>query len=146
MRAVLLDATPSGNDACRQGADALRRALTECGCEVESFGLSELPMAPCMGCFTCWTGTPGRCPVPDAAEIAARAVIGSELTAVYSPVRFGVWSWQAKKVLDRMICLISPHFEASFPTRHKARYRSYPALLGVGWLPGPDPEAGERKL
>lgn len=31
MRAVLFDATPPGNDACRQGADALRRALSDCG-------------------------------------------------------------------------------------------------------------------
>ncbi|WP_243358143.1 flavodoxin family protein [Fundidesulfovibrio terrae] len=146
MRTVLLDATPPRNDACRQGADALRRALSDCGCQVESFPLAELPMAPCRGCFACWTDTPGRCPVQDASELAARAVIASGLTAVFSPVRFGVWSWQAKKALDRMICLISPHFEAASsagPTRHTARYRSYPVFLGVGWLPGPDPEAVE---
>jgi multimeric flavodoxin WrbA len=146
MRTVLLDATPPGDDACRQGADALRRAVSENGWEVEGFTLSDLPMAPCRGCFACWTDTPGRCPVADASGIAARAVTSSELAMVYSPVRFGAWSWQAKKVLDRLICLVSPHFESGPPgraTRHKARYRSYPMFLGVGWLPGPDPEATE---
>jgi multimeric flavodoxin WrbA len=141
MRTVLLDGTPPGNDACRQGLDALRRAVSDAGHPLECFSLFELPMAPCRGCFACWTATPGRCPVPDAAEVVARAVINSELTVVFSPLPFGVWNHVVKKALDRMICLVSPHFVAAGLTRHRKRYPVYPAFLGVGWLPGPDPEA-----
>jgi multimeric flavodoxin WrbA len=140
MRAVPLDASPPASDSCRQGADALRRALVDTGHEVEHFGLSELPMAPCRGCFACWTATPGRCPFPDASEIVDRAVIASDMAVWYSPIRFGAWSWIAKKALDRMICLVSPHFDSTALTRHKTRYLHFPALWGVGWLPGPDPE------
>lgn len=143
MRAVLLDATPTGHDACRQGADALRRALSDAGHAVDVFPLAELPMAPCRGCFACWTATPGRCPVSDASEIAARAYLASELAVLFSPLSFGAWSFQAKKLLDRMICLVSPFFDREAPdglTRHKPRYDRYPAFLGVGWLPGPDRE------
>jgi len=141
MRAVLLDGTPPGNDSCRQGADALRRALSDAGHAVDPFTLADLPMPPCRGCFACWTTTPGRCPFADASEVVARAVIGSELAVYFSPLTFGAWNWTVKKALDRMICLVSPHFEASGLTRHQKRYPSYPAFLGVGWLPGPDPEA-----
>jgi len=118
----------------------LRRALVDAGHEVEHFGLSELPMTPCRGCFACWTATPGRCPFSDASEMAARAVISSELAVWYSPIRFGAWSWIAKKALDRMICLVSPHFDTSGLTRHRGRYARFPSLWGVGWLPGHAPE------
>lgn len=144
MRAVLFDATPPAGDACRQGSDALRRALSDAGHAVDVFPLAELPMAPCRGCFACWTATPGRCPVSDASEIAARAYLASELAVFFSPLSFGAWNSTAKKLLDRMICLVSPFFERPEPhglTRHKPRYDRYPALLGVGWLPAPDREA-----
>ena len=143
MRAVLLDGTPPGNDACRQGGDALRRALSDAGHTLDCFSLSDLPMAPCRGCFACWTATPGRCPVPDAAEVVARAIIRCELAVFFSPLSFGAWNSILKKALDRMICLVSPHFAATGLTRHRKRYGVYPAFLGVGWLPGPDPEGQE---
>jgi len=141
MRTVLFDAAPPDDDACRQGLDALRRALTDEGCSVRGFPLSELPVAPCRGCFACWTSTPGCCPFEDASCEAARAVAAAGLLAVYSPVFFGAWSYAAKKALDRMICLVSPHFSFSGLTRHRPRYASPPALLGVGWQGEPDPEA-----
>ena len=144
MRTVLFDATPPVGDACRQGADALRRALSDAGHAVDVFPLAELPMAPCRGCFACWTATPGRCPVSDASEIAARAYVGSELAVFFSPLSFGAWCSTAKKLLDRMICLVSPFFDTTSSgslTRHKPRYARYPAFLGVGWLPKPDREA-----
>ncbi len=140
MRAVMFDGTPAGDDGCRQGSDALTRALSDAGCQVERLGLADLPMAPCRGCFACWTTTPGRCPFGDASESAARAFIRSELAVVYTPLAFGAWSHTVKKALDRMICLMSPHFEAVTPTRHRARYDRYPLFLGACWSPLPDPD------
>lgn len=150
MRAALLDGSPSGHDACRPAVDALRRSLSEAGYGVEEFALAELPMAACRGCFACWVATPGRCPVADASEQVVRGYIGADLAVLFSPLAFGCWSSSLKKALDRMVGLLSPFFETSgftggnTPgglTRHKPRYRRYPAILGVGWLPGPDPEA-----
>jgi len=105
--------------------------------------LSDLPVAPCLGCFACWTRTPGRCPFEDASQLLARAFIQADLAALYAPLRFGVWGHGLKKVLDRMICLVSPHMLPGRLTRHARRYARYPRLLCVGWLPGPDREAGE---
>ena len=141
MRTILFDAAPPEDDACRQGLDALRRALTDEGCSVRTFALARTTISPCRGCFACWVGTPGRCPFEDASCEAARAVAGADLLAVYSPVAFGCWNSEAKKALDRMVCLVSPHFAFSGLTRHKPRYATLPALLGVGWLAEPDPEA-----
>ncbi len=141
MRAALLDGSPSGHDGCRPAVDALRRSLSEAGYVVEDFSLADLPMAPCRGCFACWVSTPGRCPVADTSEMVTRGVIGADLAVLFSPLSFGCWHSTLKKALDRMIGLLSPSFDTSGLTRHKPRYRRYPAMLGVGWLPGPEPVA-----
>lgn len=142
MRAALLDGSPRGPHDCRQALDALRRAVTDAGYEVTGFPLADLPLAPCRGCFACWTATPGRCPVEDSAALVARAVIGADLAVFFSPLSFGGWSSTLKKALDRMIGLVSPLFERAAPTRHRPRYARYPQFLAVGWTPDPDPEAG----
>lgn len=141
MRAALLDGSPSGHDACRPAVDALRRSLSEVGYVVEEYTLADLPMASCRGCFACWVATPGRCPVADASEMVARGIIKADLAVLFSPLAFGCWNSTLKKALDRMVGLISPFFDRSGLTRHKPRYQRYPAMLGVGWLPGPDLEA-----
>ena len=141
MRAILFDAADPGHHECRQAADALRRALGDAGFDVQNFPLAELPISPCRGCFACWLATPGSCPHADPSELVARAAVNAPLAVFFSPLVFGGYGWVLKKALDRMICLISPFFETKGLTRHTARYKRYPAMLGVGWLPGPDPES-----
>lgn len=140
MRATLLNAADPGNPDCRQGADALRRALDDYGLEVREFQLDELSVAPCKGCFGCWVSTPGECLQTDASGCVARQIIASDLWAMYAPLAFGGYGWRLKQVLDRLIGLVSPLFEWSAPTRRRPRYKRYPAMLGVGWLPACDTE------
>lgn len=140
MRATLIDAADSGDQNCRQAADALRRALGDSGFAVVEFHPADLPVAPCRGCFGCWLSTPGVCLQSDAAELMARQVMASDLWVLFSPLCFGGYGWRLKQVLDRMVGLVSPFFEWGAPTRHRPRYGRYPAMLGVGWLPEPDSE------
>lgn len=140
MRAFLLNAADSGNPDCRQGADALSRALDDFGLDVSEVHLAEMSVAPCKGCFGCWVSTPGECLQTDALKCIAGQVVSSDLWALYAPLAFGGYGWRLKQVLDRLIGLVSPLFEWGVPTRHRPRYSRYPAMLGVGWLPAPDPE------
>jgi multimeric flavodoxin WrbA len=46
--------------------------------DVLLFKLRELAIAPCTGCFGCWTRTPGECVVEDSArDILDRAGVTS---------------------------------------------------------------------
>jgi len=98
----------------------------------------------CAGCFGCWVQTPGVCLIDDAARDIARAVIQSDLVIYLTPVTFGGYSSELKKVLDRLICLILPFFtQIDGEVHHQPRYERYPRLLGLGLLPRPDDEAAE---
>ena len=95
----------------------------------------------CTGCFGCWTRTPGECVIADDARSIAERAIASDVVAVASPVSFGCYGSLAKSVLDRMICLVLPHFTmVDGEVHHKPRYRRYPAWIALGTLPAPSAE------
>jgi multimeric flavodoxin WrbA len=111
---------------------------------LRSFPLLEMEVAGCLGCFGCWIKTPGICVIDDAGREIAKAVIGSDLTVILSPVTFGGYSYHIKKAVDRLIPLISPLFtEINEEIHHKPRYKKYPALLAIGVLLNEDNESAE---
>jgi len=119
-------------DGLPQGplADAVRRAVPDSvhhplGAEI---------YAPCRGCFECWTKTPGRCSMRDAANDLMEDAIRADVLLITVKVRFGTWHPLTKAALDRMIALLSPFFqERGGETHHRKRYGAYPhwAVLGV---------------
>jgi multimeric flavodoxin WrbA len=111
--------------------------------DVLLFKLRELAIAPCAGCFGCWTRTPGECVVEDGARDVLRSYVGSDIVVYVTPVTFGGYSSQLKKLLDRIILsVLDPRFTVvGGEVHHLLRYRRYPKTLGLGTLPSPDPEA-----
>lgn len=97
--------------------------------------LRELDIAPCIGCFGCWTKTPGSCIIKDAAADVTKAFIRSDLVVLLTPITFGGYSSTLKRALDRSIGLIRPEFhKTSGEVHHRVRYTSYPRLLGLGLI------------
>lgn len=95
--------------------------------------LKEEEIADCLGCFKCWVQTPGICIIDDYGRKVAAELINSDLLIFLTPIRFGGYSYQLKKALDRMIPLISPYFKKiSGEIHHKKRYSKYPSILAIG--------------
>jgi multimeric flavodoxin WrbA len=103
----------------------------------------ELAIAPCAGCFGCWTRTPGECVIKDDARDVVGSYVGSDLVVFVTPVTFGGYSSQLKKLLDRIILsVLDPRFTTvGGEVHHLLRYRRYPKTIGLGTLPSTDPEA-----
>jgi multimeric flavodoxin WrbA len=115
-------------------------ALEERTWDVEPFVLHDLQVSPCAGCFGCWIQTPGRCVRHDTDAVAA-SVAQSDLTIYLTPVTFGGYSSQLKKVVDHLIFLILPFFKTvDGETHHVPRYRKRANLLVVGTMDQPDAE------
>jgi multimeric flavodoxin WrbA len=149
MKVTMLNGLPEGQDDGKALSGEFEAYFAHHGATVTHFHLADEPVRCCLGCFHCWTTSPGECRIDDPARLVAQAVIASDWTVFLTPVTFGGYSSQLKKAVDRLIPLILPFFrlvEGEF--HHQPRYQRYPNILGIGILGEPDPtqEAIFRQL
>lgn len=108
--------------------------------ELEAAGSSvrieRLPlhrMGYCVGCFDCWIKTPGECRQHDDGWSLGAAVLDADLLVFSGEIRFGGYTSELKKGVDRLLGLLLPFFTVrEGETHHPGRYARYPALLGLG--------------
>jgi hypothetical protein len=142
MNALVLDASPSTDHPAARAAGALEDAFRTRGAAVTRVRLAGLDLAPCNGCFGCWTTRPGECLVADDARGLAAKVVAANAVAVVGPVEFGAWGSLAKSALDRLICIVLPHFATiDGEVHHEPSYARYPRWIALGTLPAPNPRA-----
>ena len=142
MKALLLDGTRAGQESPNDLPETIADELTNAGWDVESLNLKRMRIAYCLGCFQCWTKTPGVCRMNDDGREVARRIVASDLVVLFTPVTFGGYSSEIKKALDRVICVVSPFFmKVGGEIHHKPRYERYPRIIGLGVLPEPDDES-----
>jgi hypothetical protein len=138
LRATILNGGLVGDSFLDAVQASLQKTLQAEGWAVTPWILHDEKIAYCLGCFECWTKSPGLCRIDDAGRPIAASVISSDLTIYLTPITFGGYSSQLKKVVDRSICLVSPFFtRIDGEVHHRARYPRYPSLFGVGVLPAP---------
>ena len=82
MKATLLNGALPGDDFVDGAGALLQDALQSQGWAVTSWTLRNEKIGYCLGCFECWTTTPGLCRIDDAGRDIARSVIQSDL-AIY---------------------------------------------------------------
>ncbi|MBE0467571.1 MAG: flavodoxin family protein [Candidatus Desulforudis sp.] len=142
MRALILDGTSESNFGQNQLSETVVTELKSVQWDVENLVLPALNIISCQGCFGCWTRTPGVCVIKDDAREVAGKVVRSDLVVLITPVTFGGYSAELKKIMDRLIPLISPFFtKIRGEVHHKPRYEKYPRLVAVGILPVPDADS-----
>jgi hypothetical protein len=142
MNVLILDGSPSADHPAALAAGALEEAFHDRGAAVTRVRLAELDLAPCNGCFGCWTTRPGECLIDDDARGLAANVVAVDAVAMAGPVEFGAWGSLAKSALDRLICLILPHFTTvGGEVHHERRYARYPRWIALGTLPAANPRA-----
>ncbi|MGE5189975.1 MAG: flavodoxin family protein [Gemmatimonadota bacterium] len=142
MKALILDGSPEGDGLTPVAVAGMASALVARAAAVDRVVLRDRDVAPCAGCFGCWTKTPGECVVRDDARDILRAYVRSDAVVYATPVTFGGYSSDLKKFLDRLIPVLDPRFAVvGGEVHHRLRYRRYPTMIGLGTLPAPDPEA-----
>ena len=141
MRAVVLNGLREG-DVGQAISDEVRFRLEHAGWTTEEFVLRDRKVAPCVEDFGCWIRKPGRCLIKDDAQEITRAFLTCDLVVFLTPVTFGGYSSELKKVFDRSICFALPYFEGvGGETHHPTRYDRIPAMFYVGTETAPDEQA-----
>ena len=145
MRALILNGAPEGDDSLEPVLQTLIEELAGRDYEVEAVELRQVSIDPCLGCFGCWDRTPGLCMNEDASRDISRQSARADLVVYLTPVTFGGYSWQLKKIVDRLLPNALPFFRSSSGlTMHLPRYAHYPDLVGIGLQPTPDGEAEDQ--
>jgi len=132
--ALILDGRIGDDAMAQQSLELVEAAIAARDWNVSILRLSELEIAPCLGCFGCWVKTPGECVINDAGRDVAKAIVQSDLVVYLTPILFGGYSYELKKAVDRSIPIISPMFRRIHgEVHHKKRYARYPSVLAFGW-------------
>jgi multimeric flavodoxin WrbA len=142
MDVVVLNGARTGDHKVDEVTDILQSNLASAN--VSSYRLRDLKVADCVECFGCWVKTPGQCVIDDAAREIAYKMPRSDLIIYVTPIVFGGYSYELKKVLDRQISGILPFMERfEGEVHHPQRYDKRGKLAAIGVLPAPDASSEE---
>lgn len=67
------------------------------------FDLSKLKISTCIGCFTCWTKTPGKCIIRDDATKVYPVIAKAENLIYVTKIKYGSYDSIMKTMLERAI-------------------------------------------
>lgn len=92
--------------------------------------LGERSINPCIGCWSCWLKTPGRCVMKDQMAESYPYYVNSDTVILLMSTAQGFISHQAKAFMDRTIPHYHPYIEiVDGECHHVARYSSYPNMV-----------------
>lgn len=90
--------------------------------------LAQTEIRNCIGCWTCWWKTPGRCVFPDMEDFY-RSYIQADRVILLAKPQCGFVSSRLKTLFDRMLPLFLPYtYCAQGGTWHTPRYPKYPDI------------------
>jgi multimeric flavodoxin WrbA len=131
VKTLILD----GSHANEPQAVHIRTALGKDLPDAETVIPREQKIGNCAGDFFCWVRNPGICNINDDNRTIAAKVVRSELVIYLTPVTFGGYSSELKRMVDHQIQNISPFFASiQGEVHHQKRYKRYPNLLVIGWM------------
>lgn len=73
------------------------------GTDTEYIDLSQRKIANCVGCFGCWTKTPGKCVIRDDAVTIYPKIAKSKQVLYVTRVKYGSYDTIMKTMLERAI-------------------------------------------
>ncbi len=90
----------------------------------DSICFSTIPaVKPCLGCFKCWTKTPGKCIIADRNSDLPIQLAQCEKMIIISRQVYGGYSPEVKASIDRMIPYLLPYFRiVNGEMHHTMRY------------------------
>lgn len=92
--------------------------------------LGDQAITACIGCWSCWVKTPGRCVMKDRMAESYPDYVNSDTVFLLMDTAQGFISHKAKAFLDRTIPHYHPYIEiVDGECHHAARYQRYPDMV-----------------
>ncbi|MGZ3592655.1 MAG: flavodoxin family protein, partial [Syntrophales bacterium] len=103
---------PEGQSKTELMLNSLVKGMREAGADVEVVHLRNKKVNNCIGCFTCWTKTPGVCLHKDdmTGELFPKWA-GADLVIYASPLYHFTVNAEMKAFIERTLPALEPFFE-----------------------------------
>ena len=114
MKILSINSSPRTGDQSKTEMmlNRLVEGMQKAGAEVEIVNLREKKIKYCIGCFTCWTKTPGKCIHKDdmTKELFSKW-LNSDLAVYATPLYHYTVNAEMKAFIERTIPVLEPFFE-----------------------------------
>ena len=134
MNVLALNSSPrsEGQSKTKRMLDHLVQGMKEAGAEVETVDLRGKTVKNCIGCYTCWTKTPGLCiHKDDMTHELYPKWLQSDLVIYASPLYHFTVNATLKAFIERTLPVLQPFFEErEGRTNHPLRAK-HPAIVMI---------------
>lgn len=104
----------------------------------------------CLGCFNCWTRTPGKCIIKDSYTEMPKYILENDIFIIITEIKYGCYTSYVKNVIDRSIGILLPFFQTvNGEFHHLPRYNNKSIkfiVIGYGKDVTPDEEQTFKDL
>jgi len=111
MKVLVLNASPKGEASnTYRLTKAFLAGMREGGEPVETreMVLKRLKIRPCLGCFSCWNKTPGKCCIADDMAGVIEAMLWADVTVWSFPLYYFSVPGPLKNLMDRQLPMVLP--------------------------------------
>ncbi len=129
MNVLVVNGSPKGSNSntYRLTAAFLEGLGEQCrDMQTRELFTSRLEIKPCLGCFSCWNRTPGRCCVQDDMERVIADMLWADVTIWSFPLYYFTVPGPLKNLIDRQLPMLLPFMEETEGQAgnggHPARY------------------------
>ena len=141
MKITVFNGSPRGRHSnTHLIVQPLLEGASEAGSDTEEVFLIEQDIGQCLGCFSCWGKTPGKCIQNDDMACLMGLFIDSDYVGMATPVYGMFLSALLKKFTERLLPLNTPHIhrneDGSF--HHEGRVKRFPRqfMIANAGFPG----------
>lgn len=117
MKILVINGSPKGNasnsykltKAFLEGMKlGIQSTAGESEAEVEELPVNRLNLKPCLGCFSCWSKTPGKCCIQDDMQEVIEKLLWADVTIWSFPLYYFTVPGGLKNLIDRQLPMVLP--------------------------------------
>lgn len=116
MKILAINGSPKGNrsntwrltSAFLEGITAKEESYGAQVPEIEALNIGSLNIKPCLGCFSCWSKTPGECCIHDDMQGVIDKILWADVVVWSFPLYYFGLPGQLKTLIDRQLPMSLP--------------------------------------
>ena len=131
MKILAINGSPKGKrsntwrltSAFLEGISAKEESSGSSPTEIETLNIGSLNIKPCLGCFSCWSNTPGACCIHDDMQGVIDKILWADVVVWSFPLYYFGLPGQLKTLIDRQLPMSLPFMSAETESGgHPSRY------------------------